>query len=224
MVQSLTVIPKAPFIASQIGLDPDAHPGTVEIIDGIQRLFFASQKPGMSSDNFREGMNSAADFWKFQVEVVRDFAPDYIMTDNFDPIIGALIGGVDTALIPRVAPDVFWKTEAAKQSTFMAIQAGSIATPHGFRHSRIDVRYVIMTQLYCDLCSLSALIETYPERFKHTPLEKLDDVGKATRLEFTDCKLTDAIRVAEADVLKKWRDVYEPPAKKRDAPALKIVQ
>lgn len=211
MVLAFSAIPRAPFVATQIGLDPDAHPGTVEIIDGIQRIFFASQKPGMSSQNFLDGLRGAQDFWKFQVGVIKDYAPHILVADTLDPMIGAVLGGIDVAILAKTRPDTFWKTDGARKATFIMVQAATIKTPTGFSDSTIDVQFVIMANAYCDLCAQSSLMDAYPLNYKHKPLAEVDGVGLHEKLALPDNPLTQAIKGAEATVTAKWRNLYVPP-------------
>jgi hypothetical protein len=138
-------------------------------------------------------------------------------------MIGAVLGGVDIAILAKRNPDIFWKTDGAQKATSITLQAGTIKTPDGFAESRLDVRFVIMASALSDLCSQLALIEAYPQNYRHLPMAEIEGVGLREKLQFPPNPLTAEIERTEARVLEMWRNVYVPPKKPEQPRRLTVV-
>ena len=125
---SLTAFPvtrTAHAVIRNIGLTPETHPGTTEVIETILRLHIEAQKTSMSATDFQEGVSRCTDFWRFQVDMSRDYAaPFYASADDIpDALYCALIGGIDLLLDGKIRP---WKSAAAKRGASLITDAGNI--------------------------------------------------------------------------------------------------
>lgn len=208
MVTQFPVTRTAAPVLRSIGLEPEAHLGALEVIGTILSLHIGAQQISMARDDFQKGMESCVSYWRFQVELARDFAPSHLPDAHVpDRVFCALMGGVDLLLDNRIKS---WKTDGARSACRIMVEYGNLRTADAFAAAAPETRYVAMMDTYCDLCAAHALMEADPTRFARTPLGNIDGMGMAAHFRYPQTDLTDAIISCEHALAARWREVYIP--------------
>lgn len=214
MVTAFTKLPAAPFVASQIGLNPDENPGTLEIIDGLQNHYFQAQRNSMMQADFIAGLRCTYQYWEFLVSIINEHAAAHIAPmRGLDVFYAGAIGGIDCDVLASENPARFWQTPPAREAAKLNRIYAEMNNAAQFAKAGTDAQFLSMIMIYADLCAQSALMDAMPQNYKHAPLAEVEGVGLAKKLGLQDTglPLAQTIIETEAKIYKKWRALQPPP-------------